>query len=65
QDAISQLKKPFPEAGLPSIEPLIFSTLSVQAGTEVMHFVQNYKNFTIIGLTTGNVTKFDIQFQEM
>ncbi|RZC42001.1 JHBP domain containing protein [Asbolus verrucosus] len=52
-------KKPFSEIELPNIEPLVFSSLSVPSGNEVLRFTQNYKNFTVSKSTTGNVIKFE------
>ncbi|RZC33943.1 JHBP domain containing protein, partial [Asbolus verrucosus] len=62
QDALSQLTKPFPEVGLPSLDPLETPALTVPAGSSILQFPQVYTNFNIYGLTNGNVTKFDFNF---
>ncbi|RZC41751.1 JHBP domain containing protein [Asbolus verrucosus] len=61
QDAITQLKEPIPELGLPGLEPLEIPNLNLPAGSGAVLFSQNYKNFKIFGLTKVNVSKFEFE----
>ncbi|RZC39868.1 JHBP domain containing protein, partial [Asbolus verrucosus] len=60
QDAVRQLEKPFPEVGLPSLEPIETSHLTVAPGPNVFQVQQSYENFNNFGFTTAEVSKFEI-----
>ncbi|RZC39867.1 JHBP domain containing protein [Asbolus verrucosus] len=63
QDAIRQLEKPFPEVGLPSLEPIGTSHLTVAPGPKVFQVQQSYKNFNNFGFTTAKISKFEVNFE--
>ncbi|RZC43057.1 JHBP domain containing protein, partial [Asbolus verrucosus] len=60
QGAIKQLENPIPELGLPSLEPVRDSHLTIAPGPNIMRIEQNFENFDSYGFSTANVSKFDI-----
>ncbi|RZC40990.1 JHBP domain containing protein, partial [Asbolus verrucosus] len=62
QDAIRQLEKPFPEVGLPSLEPVEISHFSVAPGPTVFQVQQKYDNFKAFGFSTAKVSNFNVHF---
>ncbi|RZB54429.1 JHBP domain containing protein [Asbolus verrucosus] len=62
EDAFKQLTKPFPEAGLPGLEPLEIPSLVISAGSGPVAFEQNYQELRLSGFTKISCTQAKMDF---
>lgn len=55
EDAISKMKNPMKEVGLPALEPLEFPVMNIGAGSGPVALDQHFKDIKIYGFSTLKV----------
>ncbi|KAJ3650912.1 hypothetical protein Zmor_016987 [Zophobas morio] len=62
QNAVQQLAKPFKSLNLPSLEPLIVESLTLERAPGAVSVEQQLTNCKLSGLTSAKIEKYDMNF---
>ncbi|RZC34512.1 JHBP domain containing protein [Asbolus verrucosus] len=64
QGALGRLTEPIKEVGLPNLDPLEVSELTIGAGASAVDFDQNFKHVKVFGFAKSNCSSCEMNFEE-